>query len=175
MTLPKALFLDQSHIGKICTRVQFAAERLPGALGLRLRAEATTPLLDEPLKGPVYLGSSDNELPDLLADLHGQVDVQLRGVINATKARMKTVFDPVPDVPVSKFVAHDERRQEEACWSTRATSAAASNFSILNFKAQNGKKLKKKKLRLRTPCKKRQEEEAARRQRLAINGTARAG
>ena len=46
-------------------------------------AKARSPLLDGVLKGPVYLISSDDLLPDLLADLRGQVNVRLRGVISS--------------------------------------------------------------------------------------------
>ena len=67
-------------------------------------ASAKSPLLDDELAGPVYLASSDHNLPDLLADLQGQVDVRLRGVISAAKARIQNSFSPIPDVPVSKFV-----------------------------------------------------------------------
>ncbi len=53
----------------------------------------------------MYLVSSNNELPDLLVDLRGQVEVYLRGVISSgSTGGLKTVFRKVPDVPVSKFV-----------------------------------------------------------------------
>ena len=103
LTLPHSQFLDQSHIGTICTRVQLAAAACP-ARSVYGYARAESPLLDDQVAGPVYLVSSDNELPDLLADLKGQVNVRLRGVISSSKRRMKTVFSSVPDVPVSKFV-----------------------------------------------------------------------
>jgi hypothetical protein len=99
----------------------------------------------------VYLVSSDHELPDLLADLHGQVDVRLRGVISAAKARIKNVFYPVPDVPVSKFVLTMKGGKRGLLVNSRDLCARPS-FSFMNFKAQNGKRLKKKKLPLRVPA-----------------------
>ena len=45
-------------------------------------AEAVTPLLDQPLEGPVYLRSSSHKLPDLVADLKGQIDIELVGRID---------------------------------------------------------------------------------------------
>jgi len=100
VTLPHSLFLDQGHINTICTRVQLAAQNCPAG-AVYGHAKAETPLLDEPLQGPVYLVSSNNPLPDLLADLHGQVNVRLHGVISSMKTgRIKNVFYPVPDVPV---------------------------------------------------------------------------
>jgi len=152
LTLPHSLFLDQSHIGTICTRVQLAAAACP-ARSVYGHARAISPLLDDELAGPVYLVSSDHELPDLLVDLRGQVDIRLRGVISATRARMKTVFASVPDVPVSKFVLNMKGGKKGLLVNSRDLCLKP-NFSYLSFKSQNGKKLRKKKLPLRVPgCK----------------------
>jgi hypothetical protein len=150
LTLPHSQFLDQSHIRTICTRVQLAAHDCPAA-SIYGYARARTPLLDDELAGPVYLVSSSHELPDLLADLRGQVDVQLHGVISAAKARIKTVFYPVPDVPVSKFVLMMKGGKRGLLVNSRDLCAKPS-FSFMNFKAQNGKQLKKKRLPLRVPA-----------------------
>jgi hypothetical protein len=149
LTLPHSEFLDQGHIGTICTRVQLAAAQCP-ARSVYGFARAQSPLLDDELAGPVYLVSSDHELPDLLADLHGQVNIRLRGVISATKARIKTVFANVPDVPVSKFVLTMQGGKKGLLENSRPLCARP-HFSFLNFKAQNGKHRKVKRLPLRTP------------------------
>jgi hypothetical protein len=152
LVLPRSQFLDQSHIGTICTRVQLAAAACPrrSVYGF---AWAETPLLDEKVKGPVYLVSSNNELPDLLADLKGQVNVRLRGVIDSKKKRMRTVFSSVPDVPVSKFVLRMKGGKRGLLVNSRDLCKSR-NVSFLNFKAQNGKRRKVKRLPLRTPsCK----------------------
>jgi hypothetical protein len=149
LTLPHSQFLDQGHIGTICTRVQLAAQACP-ARSVYGFATAQSPLLDDELKGPVYLVSSDHELPDMLVDLQGQVNVRLRGVISSSKARLKTVFSNVPDVPVSKFVLSMKGGKKGLLVNSRDLCVKP-NFSVLNFKAQNGKKLRKKKLPLRTP------------------------
>jgi hypothetical protein len=152
LTLPHAEFLDQSHIGTVCTRVQLAAGQCP-AKSVYGRAEATSPLLDDKLQGPVYLVSSQHLLPDLVADLQGQVDIQLHGVISTKKARTKTVFYPVPDVPVSRFVLNMSGGKHGLLVNSRNLCARRA-VSFLAFKAQNGKKLKKKRLKLQTPsCK----------------------
>ncbi|MGN6814759.1 MAG: hypothetical protein ACTHK3_01570, partial [Solirubrobacterales bacterium] len=149
LTLPHSEFLDQAHIGTICTRVQLAASQCP-ARSVYGFAHAQSPLLDEELKGPVYLVSSDHELPDLLVDLHGQVNIRLRGVISSAKARIKTVFASVPDVPVSKFTLNMKGGKKGLLENSR-NLCAGQNFSFLNFKAQNGKHRKVKRLPLRTP------------------------
>lgn len=149
LTLPHSQFLDQGHIGTICTRVQLAAQDCP-ARSVYGFARAQSPLLDDELKGPVYLVSSDHELPDMLVDLKGQVNIRLRGVISSTKARLKSVFSGLPDVPVSKFVINMKGGKKGLLVNSRDLCLKP-NFSFLNFKAQNGKKLVKKKLPLRTP------------------------
>lgn len=152
LTLPHSQFLDQNHIGTICTRVQLAASDCP-ARSIYGYARAQSPLLDDEVAGPVYLVASDHELPDLLADLHGQVSVRLRGVISSVKERMKTVFYPVPDVPVSRFTINMKGGKKGLLVNSRDLCNRP-NRSFLKFKAQNGKSLKVKKLPLWTPgCK----------------------
>jgi hypothetical protein len=103
VTLPKGQLLDNSHIETVCTRPDFAAEACP--VGSMVgQAEAVTPLLAEPLTGSVHLRSSSNRLPDLVIDLEGQVDVELAGRVDSVNGRLRTTFEGVPDVPVSRFV-----------------------------------------------------------------------
>jgi hypothetical protein len=103
VSLPHSEFLAQEHIRTVCTRVQFAADRCPSA-AVYGRARAFTPLLDQPLEGPVYLRSSSNPLPDLVADLRGPIDVVITGRIDSVNGGIRTTFNGVPDAPVSKFV-----------------------------------------------------------------------
>jgi len=103
VSLPHSEFLAQSHIRTICTRVQFAANACPPG-SIYGKATAWSPLIDKPLTGPVYLRSSSNKLPDLVADLSGQIRVSLVGRIDSVKGGIRTTFASVPDAPVSKFV-----------------------------------------------------------------------
>ncbi len=102
VTMPETQFLENAHIRTICTRVQYAAGNCPKA-SVYGYAKAWTPLLDEPLQGPVYLRSSDNKLPDLVASLDGQIHIDLAGRIDSVNSRLRTTFWAVPDAPVSKF------------------------------------------------------------------------
>lgn len=153
VTLPKSMILDQSAISKVCTRVQFSAGQCPSN-SIYGFAEATSPLLDGPLKGPVYLRSSSNPLPDLVAALHGQVDIELAGRTDSVRGRIRNTFDTVPDVPVSRFVLTIRGGKKKGLLVNSQNLCARKQFAKLNLTAQNGKKLKKKKLKLRTPCKK---------------------
>jgi hypothetical protein len=154
VTLPKSIILDQGAIGNVCTRVQFAAGNCPSNSTYGF-AEANSPLLDGPLKGPVYLRSSDNTLPDLVAALHGQVDVELAGRTDSVNGRIRNTFDTVPDVPVSRFVLTIRGGKKKGLLINSRDLCARKQFAKLDLSAQNGKHLTKKKLKLRTPCKKR--------------------
>jgi hypothetical protein len=103
VALPHSEFLAQEHIGTICTRVQFAADECPKR-SVYGKAKATTPLLDKPLQGTVYLRSSNHRLPDLVVALRGQLEIELVGRIDSKNGGIRTTFDTVPDAPVSKFV-----------------------------------------------------------------------
>jgi hypothetical protein len=139
VTLPISEQLDQSHIKTICTRVQLAANQSPAATVYGY-ASAESPLLEKELSGPVYLVSSDHTLPDLLADLQGQVDVRLHGVIKSVgkKARIQTSFAPIPDVPVSKFTLTMEGNKKGLLVNAKDVCAKRF-FSRVEFDAQNGK------------------------------------
>ena len=149
--MPHALFLDQASLGKICTRVQFAAANCPKKSRYG-RARAFTPLLGKPLEGPVYLRSSNNTLPDLVAHLRGQVDIDLVGRIDSFKGGIRTTFDRVPDVPVTKFVLTLPGGKKGLLVNSRSLCAKPVK-AIIRIKGQNGKKANRKP-KLRTPCKK---------------------
>jgi hypothetical protein len=104
VTLPRSQFLDQGHIRTVCTRVQFARDNCPKG-SIYGHAEATTPLLDEPLRGPAYLRSSSNPLPDLVIALRGSIEIDAVGRIDSIKGGgIRTTFRVVPDAPVTRLV-----------------------------------------------------------------------
>ncbi len=148
--LPRATILDQAHIKTICTRVQLAANECPKA-SIYGNAKATSPLLDGKLKGPVYLTSSNNTLPDLLVDLKGQVNIRLRGVISSSNGRLKTVFRKTPDVAVDKFILTMKGGNKGLLVNSR-NLCERQTTGFLNLKAQNSRQLKRKNLRLNIPA-----------------------
>jgi hypothetical protein len=155
LVLPHAIFLDQGNIRTVCTKPQLASQTCPQA-AIYGNAEAKTPLLDQPLKGPVYLVSSSNTLPDLVADLRGQVNIQLHGVISSKRGGLKTVFDSVPDVPVKKFTIWMKGGKKQGLLVNSRDLCKGKQFSYMNLKGQNGKKRTSKRLKLNVEgCKKR--------------------
>ncbi|HEX5928336.1 MAG TPA: hypothetical protein VFY48_02995 [Solirubrobacterales bacterium] len=103
LRMPNSAFLEQAHIGTICTRPQFAAKACPQA-AIYGTAKAWTPILEAPLEGPVYLRSSNNPLPDLVADLRGLVDVEAVARIDSKGGGIRATFEGTPDAPLSKVV-----------------------------------------------------------------------
>ena len=67
-------------------------------------AKAWSPLLDTPLRGPIYLRSSSRELPDLVASLGGRIQIDLVGHIDSVDARIRNTFETSPTCRLSKFV-----------------------------------------------------------------------
>ena len=102
VTLPNGEQLDNAHIGTVCRRGEFATDSCP-ARSLVGHAVVTTPLLDEPLEGSVYLRASSHKLPDLVMDLEGQIEIELAGRVDAVDGRLRTTFESVPDAPVTSL------------------------------------------------------------------------
>lgn len=154
VTLPRSLFLDQSSISKVCTRVQYDANDCPKNSRYGF-ARAFTPLLDDPLQGPVFLRSSDNQLPDLVASLRGQVDFDLVGRIDAVKGRIRNSFETVPDVPVSKFILTVKGGKKGLLTNSRnlcGKKGSGKIRAVARITGQNGKKANQRP-KLRRSCK----------------------
>ena len=100
--LPRSAFLDQAHIRTICTRVQFAADACPPAARYG-KVKASTPLLDEALEGPVWLRSSNHNLPDLVFDLKGIVDIEVSARIDSLRGGIRSTLTDLPDAPITSF------------------------------------------------------------------------
>jgi hypothetical protein len=137
VALPHSEFLAQEHIGTICTRVQFVADKCPKG-SVYGKAKAITPLLDQPLSGPVYLRSSNHPLPDLVAKLGGQLEIDLVGRIDSVHGGIRTTFESVPDAPVSKFVLQMKGGKKSLL--TNSTDICrGSHRATVQMKAQNGR------------------------------------
>jgi len=143
VTLPRSEFLEQGHIRTVCTRVQFNAgggngEQCPKG-SVYGKAKATSPLLDETLSGPVYLRSSEHELPDLVAALHSpRVDVNLVGRIDSVNGGIRTTFEGVPDAPVTKFTLEMQGGKKGLIVNS-TNICKGKHKAKVNLKGQNGR------------------------------------
>ncbi|HET6509924.1 MAG TPA: hypothetical protein VFG42_24235 [Baekduia sp.] len=119
VTLPASLALDpeQAQSDALCSFAE-GSKTIPNcpASSVVGRATAVTPILDEPLTGPVYFvknqridpktGRAKATLPKLAIPLVGQNGVRL--TLTATSdvdddGRLVTTFDKIPDAAVSSF------------------------------------------------------------------------
>lgn len=147
VTLPRSAFLDNDHIKTVCTRVQFNEGAHPGEKcpsgSIYGYAQAITPLLSDPVEGPVFLRSNggERELPDLVAALHnGQIDVNLVGWIDSGKGGgIRNTFRSVPDVPVSKFVLR-MLGGKKGLLVNSTNLCVRKNRAVAAFIGQNGKR-----------------------------------
>ncbi|HEY1356497.1 MAG TPA: hypothetical protein VGF09_09275 [Solirubrobacterales bacterium] len=139
VTLPRSEILDQGHIGTTCTRVQFAAQACPAASKYGF-AKAKTPLLDKPLEGPVYLRASNHKLPDLVADLRGQIRIALDGKIESVNGAIRTIFETVPDAPITSFVLNMQGGSKGLLQNTTNICRGV-NRTKAKFSAQNGRQV----------------------------------
>ncbi len=146
VALPHSEFLDQSHIGTVCTRVQFAEGDGNGsncpAASIYGSATATSPLVDYALEGNVFLRSSTNKLPDLVVALHGPpsqpIAVDVAGRIDSVKGGIRTTFEGVPDLPVSSFVL-SMQGGKKGLLQNSTNICKATNKATALIAAQNGK------------------------------------
>ncbi len=141
VALPHSEFLDQGHIKTICTRVQFAANNCPRG-SIYGTVKAKSPLLDEVLSGPIYLRSSNNPLPDLVATFRGgRIDVDLSGRIDSKNGGIRNTFDVVPDVPVSWAVFTFQGGKKGLLQNSRNICKGKTPRAKAVFNAQNGDRL----------------------------------
>jgi uncharacterized repeat protein (TIGR01451 family) len=146
VALPHSEFLDQSHIGTVCTRVQFAEGDGNGSAcppaSVYGSATATSPLVDYALEGPAILRSSSHQLPDLVVALHGPpsqpIAVDAVGRIDSVKGGIRTTFEGVPDLPVSSFVL-SMQGGKKGLLQNSTNICKQTNRATALFAAQNGK------------------------------------
>ncbi|HET7054174.1 MAG TPA: hypothetical protein VFI09_09715 [Solirubrobacterales bacterium] len=140
--LPSSAFLDQAHIRTICTRVQFAAgggngEQCPK--GARYGyIKAWTPLLEEPLEGPVFLRSSNHKLPDLLFALHGLVNIEVDVRIDSAHGGIRASLEDAPDATLSRVVLHMQGAKKGLIINSKNLCAATNRANVL-ASGHNGK------------------------------------
>jgi hypothetical protein len=103
VTLPSAFEIDQRHLGNICSEKELSETECQGRTAIG-KATTTTPLLDQPLSGPVYAVSGSGGLPRLAFILNGQVKLVPRADTKTVSGgRLQTTAPVVPDAPIGHF------------------------------------------------------------------------
>jgi hypothetical protein len=139
--LPRSEFIDQAHFRTICTRVQFAAGQCPAG-SVYGHIKATSPLVDYPVEGPVYLRSSSHKLPDVVAVLKGPpsqpIEVDLDGRVDSVGGGIRTTFEVVPDLPVTKAIV-TLQGAKKGLFQNSTNICKGRHFATAKLRAQNGK------------------------------------
>ena len=100
-SLPRGELLDFHHVRGLCPR-SVAAERCPASSRIG-HARLRSPLLDESLRGPIYLRAPKRGLPDLVADLRaGAIQIVLQGRTASPAGRLRISLARIPDLPLSE-------------------------------------------------------------------------
>jgi hypothetical protein len=149
VALPHSEFLDQAHIRTVCTRVQFAADACPKG-SVYGHASVITPLLDQPLRGPIYLRSSSHELPDLVVDLKGSLRIILAGRIDSVNGGIRTTFSSSPDAPIRRFVLKMKGGRQGLLVNS-INLCTTRHFATAEMDGQNGKTSDRRSV-LKTSC-----------------------
>lgn len=141
VALPHSEFIDQAHFRTVCTRVQFAAGQCPAG-AVYGHVKATSPLVGYALEGPVYLRSSSNKLPDLVAVLKGPpsqpVEIDLVGRVDSVNGGIRFTFEAVPDAPVTKAV-FTAQGGKKGLFQNSTDICRGTHRATVKMDAQNGK------------------------------------
>ncbi len=150
VTLPKAFEIDQRHLGNICDRAELASDQCAGRQPIG-EATTTTPLLEAPLKGPVYAVSGYGVLPHLAFILGGQVTLMPEAESSSVQnGRLKTVVPVIPDAPIGHF-RFTLFGGSKGYLSNTQSLCNAPIVSTIEFNAQNGKTLTRQ-VKAKTAC-----------------------
>ncbi len=151
VTLPKAFEIDQRHLGNLCDRAELASDQCAGRQPIG-EATTNTPLLEAPLKGPVYAVSGFGLLPHLAFILGGQVTLMPEAESSSVQdGRLKTVVPVIPDAPIGNF-RFTLFGGSQGYLSNTQSLCSAPTLSTIEFTAQNGKKLTQQ-VKTKTACK----------------------
>jgi hypothetical protein len=142
VALPHSAFLDQAHIRTVCTRVQFAADQCPAG-SIYGAVKARTPLFEETLEGPIYLRSSNNPLPDMVAVVKGPpslpFEVHSAARIDSVNGGIRATFDSFPDAPITEAIASFPGGSKGLIVNSTNLCAKANRVTA-KFTGHNGKK-----------------------------------
>ena len=150
--LPKAFEIDQRHLGNICDRSELASDQCAGRQAIG-EATTNTPLLEAPLKGPVYAVSGYGILPHLAFILDGQVMLtpEAESSTLGHTGRLKTLVPVVPDAPIGNF-RFTLFGGSQGYLSNTQSLCSAPTVSTVEFTGQNEKTLTQQ-VKTKTACK----------------------
>ncbi len=137
ITLPKSLYLDRTRARDLCPEPQLVERSCP-LQSIYGQATVWSPLLGQPLRGPVYLTPTAGGLPNLVLALEGQFRLDVVGKMSLRRHRIQVAFVGLPDVPLSKLVMSFHGARKGFLVNGRDLCGRRS-FYAARFTARNGR------------------------------------
>lgn len=161
VTLPKHVALAAKNAKGLCEVKDAEADKCPKE-SIVGHAIATTPLLDDTLKGPVYFVKGERKdpksgriiatLPTFYVPLRGETTIHLRATTAVSKDRLVTTFPSIPDAPITKFEFNIKGGKNGIIQATRDLCAAKTFKATVRFRGHNGAKPGDLKPRISPDC-----------------------
>ena len=142
--LPRGVAANTTSLNAACERNAFAAGRCPEQSRIG-KAVALSPLLRDPVTGPVHLvkappGSSG--LPRLVVQFQTPIAFQLEGIVTiGRRGGIATTFPLVPDLPMTRFTLRFRSGRYGPLALTRNICRRALRLPA-SFTGQNGRAVK---------------------------------
>jgi hypothetical protein len=153
VTLSSAFAIDQRHLGNICSEKELTEKQCAGRTPIG-KASTMTPLLDQPLEGPVYAVSGSGGLPKLAFILNGQGNLvpraETKTISKGGAGRLQTTVPVVPDAPIGHFHLIVFGGKSGYLINTRDICVKAPVAQVA-YVAQNGKTFNQK-VRVKSVC-----------------------
>jgi hypothetical protein len=102
VTLPAGLGFSTNGATALCSVSQFNSDTCPAGSHVGT-ATITTPLLADPVSGPVFEVTTGIGLPGVGVSFGGKLPFKLRGTAGVSGGRAQNTFTGLPDVPLSTF------------------------------------------------------------------------
>jgi hypothetical protein len=139
ITLPPGELLELRHLRGLCPR-DAAVDRCPRRSRLG-HLRISTPLVAEPLEGPVYLRVPRHRLPELSAEVRsGGLSFVVNGRTTAAHGRFGVVLASIPDSPISRAVLSLPGGRRGIVVNSRSLCAGVLPRAEAVLDAHNGKK-----------------------------------
>jgi hypothetical protein len=164
VVLPKSLALDPANARSVCGFEAAKQAKCPAKTRIGT-AVARSPVLNKPLRGPVYFvqgiridpttGAQIRTLPSLLAKLGGEIRVNLRATTDVARGRLVSTFANVPDAPVTRFDLKLKGGKGGVLAATgRPRICGRRQVAATRVDGHNGKRSAQRRAKVATPCKK---------------------
>jgi hypothetical protein len=143
VVLPHALATNPTGLNQACSQADFDAGRC-GRLARVGTATAISPLVTRQLRGPVWIVKQPRGLPNIVAQLRGPLAIDIVGHEKVGRGgKIATTFKDLPDVTVTKFTLrfHSGKFGILAANTNLCTRKL---FAPTDFRAQNGKHVKRR-------------------------------